>query len=200
MLLRLLLAAVLSAAAMFLWGFVYWAPQALDMSRELMERLPDDAERNVVPWLRGAATPDGMYLFPGPMPPAIDAEATEVWEKRSAEGPLFLMAFHRAGMSPMDPAMMAKGLLHSFVVALLAGLLLAMVARAVPNYASRVAVVMLAVSLAAVWSNVGNVIWWFHTPKYCLGQMAYMLVGGLLIALITAALVRPTNPPIAASR
>ncbi len=186
---RVLTAAVLSAVLMFLWGFVYWGP-VLDASSKILSPLPADAELDVLAPLRSAGTPDGMYIYPGHVD-MKDQKAVDQWTKKMAEGPLIHMAFRRSGMSPMEPMMYVKGLAHNFVVALLAAILLAMVAHALPSYGSRVGVLVLVAIIASIWTNVGNVIWWFHTPRYAAGQMIYELVAGLVMALVTAAVVRP---------
>jgi hypothetical protein len=78
------------------------------------------------------------------------------------------------------------------VIALLSAVLLAMVVHTLPSYASRVGLLTLASLIAALWTNVGNAVWWGHTPAYASGQVVYTLVAGLLMALATAALVRPS--------
>jgi len=190
MLIRVVTAAVLSALLMFGWGFVFWGP-VFNATSRLVAALPPEAERDVLPPLRSAQTPDGMYAYPGPLQPGADQAAADEWTKRIEAGPVFHMAYHREGVSPLDPAMFAKGLAHNFVVALLAGSLLAMVAHALPIYASRVGVLTLVTLIATLWTNVANVIWWMHTPRYAGGQILYGIVAGMLMALVTAAIVRP---------
>jgi hypothetical protein len=190
---RILIAAVLSALAMFMWGFVFWGP-VLNQSSNLMSPFPPEAEVDVLAPLRRENTPDGMYVYPGPLTDMGDADAQKVWEKKLAEGPVIHMAYHEAGVSPMDPMMLAKGFGHSFVIALISGIVLAIVAEALPSYAGRVGLLVLVSLIAAIWTNVGNVIWWFHTPKYGAGQVIYTWVAGLLMALITAGIVwRPAD-------
>jgi hypothetical protein len=187
---RVLLAAALSAVAMFLWGFIYWGP-VLNMTARLTAPLPADAERDVLPPLRAANTPDGMYMYPGPLAAGSDKAAEEAWTKKVVDGPVFHLAYRQGGVSPFDPAMFAKGLGHSFVIALLAGMLLAMVVHALPGYGGRVIMLSLVSLMAAIWTNGDNLIWRFYAPPYTLGQMIYTLVAGLLMAFITAAIVRP---------
>ena len=175
---------------MFLWGFVYWGP-ALNMTPRLMTRLPESAERDVLPPLRAARTPDGMYVYPGPLAGAADEAAQTAWEQQLADGPVLHLAYRERGVSPLDPTMFAKGLAHCILQALLAALLLAVAAPALPRYRSRVAVLALAGALAAVSTNGDNLIWRFYSPQYTAGQAAYTLVGALLAALIIAAIVRP---------
>jgi hypothetical protein len=104
------------------------------------------------------------------------------------------MAYHRSGVSPMDPKMFAMGFGHGFVICLLAAILLATVVQGLPTYASRVGVLLLVTLIAALWTNVASVIWWFHPVEYAAGQIVYHVVGGLLMALATAAIIRPANP------
>jgi hypothetical protein len=190
MALRVIAAAALSAVLMFFWGFVYWGP-VLNMTTRLMDTLPEDTELDVVAPLRASNTPDGMYVYPGPLADMNDEAAKQAWEKKLAEGPVFHMAFHQAGVSPMDPVMFAKGLAHSFVISLLSAVLLATVVHGLPTYASRVGVLLLVAVIAAIWTNVGSAIWWFHPVDYAAGQIAYELGGGLLMALATAAIIKP---------
>jgi hypothetical protein len=187
---RVIAAALVSAILMFVWGFVFWGP-VLNMTPLLMATLPEDTELDVIAPLRAGNTPDGMYLYPGPLADMNDETAAKAWDQKLSEGPALHMAYHQAGVSPMDPMMFAKGLAHSFVIGLLSAILLATVVHGLPTYASRVGVLLLVTLIAAIWTNVGNVIWWFHTLEYAAGQIAYHVVGGLLMALATAAIVVP---------
>jgi hypothetical protein len=188
MALRILLAAALSAVAMFVWGFLFWGP-VLNMTGKLMKPLPADVELDVLAPMRSAQMASGMYVYPGPCDRS-DAAAVEVHDKKMVEGPILHLAYSGQGASPMDPKMFAKGLLHSFVVALLGAGLLARALPALPSYRSRVLALTLVSVIAAIWSNVGNVIWWFHPWSYGLGQVAYITGAGVLMALITSAIVR----------
>ena len=187
---RVPLAAAVSAVLMFVWGFVFWGP-VLGMTAKLMSPLPAEAELDVVAPLRAAIVPDGMYVYPGPVADLNDEEAKQAWEKKIKEGPVLHMVYHQQGISPMDPMMFAKGLAHSFIMALLAGLLLAMVLPCLPSYGGRVGFLLFVSVIVALWTTVSDVIWWAHPPKYAAGQIAYIVASGLLMALATAAIVRP---------
>jgi hypothetical protein len=190
MAMRVLGAAVLSAVLMFFWGFVFWGP-VLNMTAKLMSPLPVAAELDTLAPLRANNVPDGMYVYPGPLADLNDEAADAAWTKKIEEGPVFHMAYHQNGISPMDPMMFAKGLAHNFVIALISALLLTMVLSSLPTYGRRVLFLTVVSLIAAIWTNVGDVIWWFHTPKYAAGQIVYTAVAGLLMALATAAIVRP---------
>lgn len=179
---RLIGAAALSAVAMFLWGFVFWGP-ALNMMTRVAAPLPEAVELDVVAPLRGEKIPSGMYVYPGPADPAQS--------HKMIEGPVFHLAYTSHGIQPYDMAMFAKGWLHSFVLALLAGVIALLALPAVPTYGRRALLLTLVGVLASLWTNVGNAIWYLFPTPYVLGQIAYSLVAGLLMALITAAVVRP---------
>jgi hypothetical protein len=186
---RIIFAALVSAVLMFLWGFVYWGP-VINATTRLNDTLPAEEELNILAPMRAAQLPTGMYVYPGPLVDMNDAEAKTEWEKKLADGPVFQLAYQQQGTSPMDPAMFAKGLAHNFVVALIAATLLALAAPALGGYSSRVGFLILLTVLGVVWTNPGNVIWWFHTTNHALGHMLYEFVAGLLMALATAAIVR----------
>jgi hypothetical protein len=186
---RILASAVLSAIVMFFWGFVYWGP-VLNVAHRITAPLPADAELDVLAPLRRANTPTGMYVYPAPVDMGDDA-AVKAHGEKMTEGPIIHMAYASGGAAPMDPVMFAKGFGLDFVVALFGALVLAMAVPALPSYGRRVLALALVTFLAAVWSHGDNVIWWFHTPRYALGQMAYMAGGGVLMSLVTAAIVKP---------
>jgi hypothetical protein len=187
---RIVAAAVLSALLMFFWGFVYWGP-VLDMTARLMSKLPEATELDVLAPLRSGKIASGMYVYPGPLENAHDPAAQEEWTEQVEAGPIIHMAYRQDGVSPMDPKMFAQGLAHSFVISLLCGCLLATVVHGLPTFASRVGVLFLVSDIAANWTNVGSVIWWGHPYSYAGGQILYETVAGLLMALVTAAIVRP---------
>jgi hypothetical protein len=183
---RVVIAAALAAIVMFMWGFLYWG--VLNVTEKIMDPLPREAD--VLAPLRAGQTPDGMYVYPGPMEAGGDAADQEAWEKKIKEGPILHMAFRRQGIEPMAPSMFIKALAHSFVIGLLSATLLAIVSPALQGYSRRVGVLFLVSVIAACGANVGAVIWWFHSVEYCAAQMVYEMVGGLLMALVIAAIVR----------
>ncbi len=192
--LRVLIAAVLSALAMFVCGCVYWGP-VMNVTSRLTRPLPPDHELDVLAPMRAADAPDGMYAYPGPPPAADDKAAVAAWEKKQADGPLLLMAYQSKGAPPMAPATLANGFLHSFVLALLGGVMLATVCRGLSGFAGRFGVLALASLMAALWTPIGDMIWWLHPPRFALAAVLYTLVAGLLMAAITAAIVKPSAVP-----
>ncbi len=182
---RVLLASIVAAVLMFVWGFVFWGLSG--MGAELLEPLP--AELDVLAALRNSQAPSGMYVYPLPADPSDEQAQTE-WENKHREGPLLQLAYRKEGGPPMPLSMFAQGLGHCFAVALLTSCLLALAARGLPHFGGRLVFVLLVSLVAAIWSNVGDVVWWFHSPRYCLGNMAYTMGAGLVMGLVVAALVR----------
>lgn len=186
---RIIVAALVSAVLMFLWGFVFWGP-VINATARLNDTLPAEEELNILAPMRAARLPTGMYVYPGPLADMNDAEANAAWDKKLADGPVFHLAYQQQGASPMDPAMFVKGFAHNFVVALIAATLLALAAPALGGYTSRAGFLILLTLLGVLWTNPANVIWWFHTPQHALGHMLYEFVAGVLMALATAAIIR----------
>ena len=182
---RVLLAAVLSAVLMFVWGFVFWG--VLNIGAKLMQPLPE--ELDVLAVLRKSNAASGMYVYPMPAD-AADPAGNESFEAKHREGPILQMAYQAEGGPPMPPMKFAQGLGHYFAVALLTGCLLALAARGLPSFGSRMIFVLLLSLIAAVWGNVGDAVWWFHSRAYCLGNMAYVMGAGLAMALVLAAIVK----------
>jgi hypothetical protein len=182
---RVLLASMVAAVLMFAWGFVFWG--LMGMSTQLAAPLP--AELDLLAVLRNSQAPSGMYIYPMLVDPSEEQARTE-WEKKHREGPLLQLAYRKEGGPPMPPSMFAQGLTHYFAVALLTSCLLALAARGLPHFGGRLVFVLLVSLVAAIWTNVGDVVWWFHSPLYCLGNMAYTMGAGLVMGLVVAAIVR----------
>jgi hypothetical protein len=182
---RVLLASILAAVLMFGWGYVFWG--LLGVGPQLMQPLP--AELDVLAALRNVQAPSGMYVYPMP-PNAQDKAAAAEFEQKHLEGPLLQLAYRREGGPPMPPSIFAQGFGHYFSVALLTGCLLALAARGLPRFGGRLVFVLLVSLVTAIWGNVGDVVWWFHSPRYCVGNMAYTLGAGLAMGLVLAAIVR----------
>jgi hypothetical protein len=182
---RVLLASILAAVLMFAWGFVFWG--LLGVGTHLLQPLP--AELDVLAALRNSQAPSGMYVYPMPAD-AKDEAAVAEFERKHLEGPLLQLAYRREGGPPMPPSIFAQGLGHYFAVALLTGCLLALAARGLPHFGGRLVFVLLVSLVAAIWGNVGDVVWWFHSPRYCVGNLAYTLGAGLAMGLVLAAIVR----------
>ncbi len=188
---RIILAALFSAIAMFFWGFVFWSVSGA--TYQMMSPLPESAEADIVAVLRRDKVPSGIYVFPMPADPE-DAELAKELAEMHEAGPRFQLAHKLEGAPLMSPGVMGLGFGHMFLVALVAALLTALALPALGSFAKRFGFVALLTLLGILWTNPGDVVWWLHSPIYCLGQMVYGGVGGLLMAAFVAGMVRPQAP------
>ncbi len=185
---RVLIAGVISALLMMVWGFLFWG--VFNIGGKLVKPLPEGFEPDKA--LREALPESGMYVYPSPVPMG-DTEAHAKFEAQHLAGPRFRLSYQAEGGPVMPPATMLKGLVLNLAVALLAGCLTTIAGRSLPRFSSRLGFVLLLSLLASVWGNVADAIWWFHSPEYCLGNIAYGLGAGLIMAAVIALIVRPST-------
>ncbi len=173
---RLLLASVLAAIAMFVWGFLFWGISPLPGSvMKPVEQVPE-----VQAALKRSFPESGAYFVP---PPPGDPEQTAAWHEA---GPLAMVHIRREGAPMMDPGVMFWGFVHGWVVCLLLGWLLGSAAPALPGYVSRVAFLTVAGFAAALFIDYGSIIWWYSDRSWQLLDLSYhtgaWLVAGLVLA------------------
>lgn len=190
MIIRVLLAAVLSAVLMFLWGAVYW--MVLGGAERTQAPLPPESQKAIVNAMKSSGMETGMYMHPFPVNDS-DEEATMRADADHLNGPLFQLAYHKEGAPVMDPKLMGMGLAHMALVALVAASLTALVAKSLPTLPRRFAFVLLLAVMASVWANLGDVIWWRHPLHYAAGNMLYQVIAGALMAAVIALLVKPRD-------
>jgi hypothetical protein len=141
--------------------------------------------------MMGILPATGVYFIPFPATDtSTEAQRAEI-EKRHRAGPL-VRIFYTAGGGelPASPQMLIRGFLHNLGIALLLALILAAAAPALPTYTQRLGVVFLVGAVAAVWLGLNEAIWFYHPWKFELYQAAYVLVGGLLMGVVMAAIIK----------
>lgn len=83
--------------------------------------------------------------------------------------------------------MLARGFVHTTVSMLLLGLFLWVLRNALPTFASRVMPLLFLAAVAAVWTRLGEPIWWRTDWANALYSAATdfvsLAVGGLIMAL-----------------
>lgn len=194
---RILVASLISAVVVFAWGFLFWGVSGA--SQALLTPLPETSRIDLLAVLRRDNLPPGMYIYPAPSSGAADQAALDDFNHRHEEGPLLQLALHD-GAPPMQPGTFALGAGLNFVYALLAGAMVAIAGAGLPTFGRRLAFLAAFALAGAIWTNLGDVIWWFHPVRYGLGNAAYQLIAGLLTALIIAAIVKPRATTLAAAR
>jgi len=188
MAIRVVVGAVIAAVVMFAWGFVFWGLSGA--TNRLMSPLPDSARDDVIAVLRRENLPPGMYVYPGPPEDMQEAAAAEEYNQLHEDGPRIRMAVKEGGPA-MPPSCLVLGVVLNFAVALFGGMMIAMAGESLRNFGRRFGFLALYSMAGAMWTNLGDVIWWFHPVNYAAGNTIYLLVSGLLMALVVAAIVRP---------
>ena len=189
---RIVLGAVLAAAALFVWGALFW--MVLPFGDWVLKPLPNDEA--VTKALNDNLPANGVYIFPG-WDQASGPEALEAAMAKHRRGPIGQIIYAREGAEPMAPGTFLAGYLQMLASALLAAVLLRAAAPA--SFLARVAFAAALGLFAVVTVDVSNVIWFRHPWSMVALNGAYNLGGWLLAGLVLGAFVRPTTPAAASS-
>ncbi len=170
----LLLGSLLSAIALFVWGFIYYGASGIPYSF-----LGDAADNG--PVLDAAFPETGTYVVPDPRLENV----AELHER----GPFAMVHIHKGGLSMMSPSLMIGGFLHGFVYALLLGLLLQQICKK-SGYAARVGFVTLAGTAGTFMARVGDAVWWYNPWGWQLSNVAYTIIGSAIVGLVLARFIK----------
>lgn len=189
---RILVAAIVGAVIVFLWGAVSWAVLALPT--EASGRMDPDAGERIAAAIGAELDETGVYFAPAPPELSADASdadraaAMEEFLERHRRGPLFMLVWLEEGAVPMAPEFLLQGLLIAFVAALLVAAAMAAVGG---GFGRRFAIALAMGAFAALVSH--GVYWnWFMFPDAWSAAMAADLLAGWgLAGLAMAAIVRP---------
>lgn len=169
-----------AAIVVFVWGALFWMSPLSDGATA---DAPDD--RAVADQLRSELPESGTYLIPE------SSGDTEEWQKRQKAGPYAIVHFQRHGVDGMSTSTFVAGFLQQWVTFLLVGFLLFMVVGQLPEWIDRTGFVLTIALALAVWTHVGDAIW-FHIPGSWAATMAiFDLVSWLAGGAVLAAFVKP---------
>ena len=185
---RMLLAAILGAGAMFFWTFI--AHMALPLGEAGIREIPNEQAVTAAMQASMGDKP-GLFIFPGTGlgPEATKAQKEEAMkeiDKAYATKPSGLLIYHPPG----QPFQFGKRLTIEFASELLATLLAVfLLAQAGPStFGGRVCFVTTAGILAAVATNISYWNWYSFPTVYTAAYMCIQVVGflcaGLVIALV----------------
>lgn len=193
---RVIGGALLASIVIYAWGMLSW--MVLGVHDRSIKSLSNESE--VVAALQAGKATSGAYIVPN-MPsertPGLTKEqleaGVEAWKAKVQAGPTFVLFYTAEGVNPMDPQMMIKGWAIDFGIALIAGLLLWMVAPALPTFTLRwLFMIGLGVFLAAA-ANLPNWNWMGFSKDYTMAMVVDNLVamaaGGMMLALM----IRPPS-------
>lgn len=188
---RILLAALLGAIAIFLWEFVAHMFTPLgEAGLDYMPR-PDAVSSSLESAIGNKA---GMYMFPtgGLTRDASRAEREKAMQRMMEEmktKPGGLLIYRPAGIPFNFGKSLGVQFILDFVKALVAAALLAQ--TALMSYGRRVGFVVLAGVLAAVVTHVAYWNWYGFNGTYTASQIVMELVGFFFAGLVIAWLYRP---------
>ena len=192
MFLRVLAATILAAAVLFFWGYLFWV--VLPLGPAAMEEEPFGGEALTNEMMKVLPS-TGVYFIPFPADDTLSKEKQDEVAARHRQGPLVRIFFTKTGAEPPGAEFMLRGFAHNLAIALLISITVAVCAPALPTFTQRLGVAFLIGAVAAAWLGLNEAIWFYHPWKFELYQAGYVLVGGLLMGLVIAAIVKVRPAP-----
>jgi len=184
---RILLAALAGAVAMFVWTAI--AHMATPLGRVGFNQIPNEAAV-IQPMATNIGAKAGLYIFPwvDPSDPKMMEKYAEL-TKTSPSG----MLLYRPAPDPMGAdmtPMLIKEFLKQFVQALIAAWIVSMIAA---SFISRTGIVTAIGVSASIATNVSYWNWYGFPLDYTMAQIVVEIVSALVAGLaISAVLPRKT--------
>lgn len=165
---RIALASVVAAVALFFFGFVWWG-----LLMPIVRPADVITDASLVENMASSLDGSGPYFFPDY---AGSDDATS--------GPAAILYFNR--QAPAMSTVMGLGFGHMLISTLIASVFASLVSAR--TFATRFGVVFFLGLFVAVWADVGNMIWWRHPLPWTGFHFGYdvlsWVIGGLIIASI----------------
>lgn len=191
---KVILAALLGAVTLMAWGTVFW--MMLPFGNMVLHPLNEDEA--LAADLAGRDIDSGVYLIPyDEAAMSGDEDAYKALMERHKQGPLVQIFFRRDGVDMMGPATFAQGFAHMFGSALSLAILMAMALPATQNFWQRWCLMGMVVSFATIWLELSHPVWFHHVWDYWLMMFGFNFVGGILLAAVIAAIIRPSKSKVA---
>lgn len=183
---RILLAGLLAAFAVHLWGFLSWA--ALPWHQATIHNLPN--EDAVLSALRQHVNAAGVYRFPAE--PTLESDWQAFTEKYQ-RGPVGMMMFWPQGANPMSPQPFIGAFVLNLFTATLAAWLLSLATASLSGYGQRVLFVALLGVFAGVVSFLTLWNWRFLPTGYALVMAGELILTWALAGLVLAWRLKPAQ-------
>ena len=172
---KTILAVIVTALVIYIWGFLYWGVSTLPYSS--WRQAADDTLAQEI--LAEHFPESGAYFVPG-----FDHEQ-EALDTLYARGPTAFVHIRHGESSQVEPARMVAGLaLNLAFVALLAAFFRIAGAKEFRDFARLSTVAGLA---AVILTNVGDMIWWRISVEWKVWQLVYdyslWLIAGHLLGI-----------------
>ncbi len=181
---RLLVAALLAAIVVTLWGVVSWT--VLPWHSRVLKGIPDGEPVTEV--LAERVSGSGVYHYPG----AEGGADPGAWAERYRRGPnIPFLVWSATGSDPLSRWLFVRGFILNLVAAFRGAALLAAATPVLPGFGSRVLLVGLLAGFAAVQSRLTDWSWWRFPLDYSLVAAFDLVVGWTLAGLVLAWRIRP---------
>ncbi|HZS18103.1 MAG TPA: hypothetical protein VFA51_09255 [Candidatus Udaeobacter sp.] len=187
---KILLAAVLGAIAMFIWTAI--AHMALPLGETGIAEIPNESA--VLGTLQSnIGDQTGLYIFPG-MGIGTDAsrqeksEAMKHMNEKLAANPSGILMYHPPGR----PFAFGKALMIEFITQLIEAILvvLLLAQTRIETFAGRVGFVLAAGILAAIATNISYWNWYGFPTAYTASYMLIQIVGFFIVGIVAALVLR----------
>jgi hypothetical protein len=173
---RMILGAAVSAVAMFVIGFIFFAS---GLQKTVSHSLEDQPAANVQQALAANLPKTGTYMVPDP-------ERSAAQTSMFGQGPVATIHYNTAGFPAMDTAQLGMGLAFNFVVALVVGLALIGIDGRVSDLGSRARVAVLLTLAGVAFSHLSEPIYYHHDWPYFIyvfvADALMLAAAGLIIA------------------
>jgi hypothetical protein len=189
---RLLVGALVSAAVLFAWGFVFWFVSGV-MYQFMRPVADEDAAKQA---LQQLIPESGTYLIPFPDRAAVsgsDAGKAADLLNRYLQGPVVEINYRKEGVTPNDPQQFVAGGCQFLAASLVASVLLVLAQPGLQRYLARVLFVTLLGVFASVAVKFSDPIWFHHPWPTALYESGYVVVGWLLAGLAMGLVIKPSK-------
>jgi hypothetical protein len=187
---KIFLAAILGAVAMFIWTAI--AHMALPLGETGIAEIPNESA--VLGALQSSiGDQTGLYIFPG-MGIGTDAsrqeksEAMKHMNEKLAANPSGILMYHPPGR----PFAFGKALMIEFITQLIEAILvvLLLAQTRIETFAGRVGFVLAAGILAAIATNISYWNWYGFPTTYTASYMLIQIAGFFIVGIVAALVLR----------
>lgn len=187
---KVLIAAVVGAIAVFAWGFVSWTLLPWHYSAS-MAKMPQ--EEAVVAALSSQPLEEGAYMFPG-WPhddgQTMTDEEMNAYMAKAEAGPFGFIFYQPGGKDLEDSMTFVWGFVSYLITALIAAIMLKAAARSLPGYLGRAFFVALLGVFAPIVTYGAMWIWMNYPTEYTLVHSLDVFVGWALAGLVMAVVIK----------
>ncbi|MCG3133339.1 MAG: hypothetical protein HMLKMBBP_00484 [Planctomycetes bacterium] len=182
MLKRAVLAMVLGALALQVWGFLFWG--VMGGAARVGRRMPNEAAV-IAAFAQDKGTAAGTYLYPSISTlPDADGKVgrNENYAAEHEKGPRMLVHYQPGGAPAMHGPMMAVGFLHYLVCAGIAVLVCIMAYGPARSQRERTHLILMVGLFGAIAGPLSDPIWWGIPWQKAAYDFTYLVVGWFIAA------------------